>query len=365
MLPTMGKINYPPYNRPNNFLESSTPIDFMRNDLLLQNKNMGYVSVRWLCWEPDIDKVLMEIKNANNDVKIFILDGSTDDYSVDFCNNLEEIFTNAGVNFIILTGNAHYLKHKHSKILYYPHFWRFTQAYVERLNSVAPSKKYIFSSLNGIARMHRILLAEHLLNKPYVDQCCLTFNHYGAENRFASCWDQPDHWWYRREFPTEQDQQLLSRAKNFLPYRHNCSEINEYASKNFHPYSILNPAYFDTYVNIITETNVRETFFTEKTFKALASGQFFISINGAGSIEMLKTFGFDTFDDVIDHSYDVIEDPREKIKAISQLLDQLIQLDWPIIWESTKQRREKNVDIFFSDAYKTLSSSFYTHMENI
>jgi len=264
-------------------------------------------------------------------------------------------------DLIIITGNTHYLKNKHSKIFYYPHFWRRTQAHVERQdNRVGQSKKYIFSSLNGIARMHRILLAEHLLNKPYVDQCCLTFNHYGAENRSASCWDQPDHWWYRKEFPTEQDRQLLSRAKNFLPHYHN--EINEY---RWDDHSNLNPAYVDTYVNIITETTVGQTFFTEKTFKTLASGQFFISINGTDSIKMLKTFGFDTFDDVIDHSYDVIEDPREKIKAISQLLDQLIKLDWPTIWESTRKRREKNVDIFFSDAYKTLSSSFYNYMENI
>lgn len=355
------KIHYPPYCDSYQSTEYSILVDFMQNNLLLQNKNIGYIVFNWLCWDSDIDKVLSEIKNSDNGGKIFILDGSLDDYSIDFCNNLAEFFTNAGVDFIMVTGNAHYLKHPHSKIFYYPCFWIRTQTRTERLDiPVDQPKKYIFSSLNGIARMHRILLAEHLLKKPYVDQCCLTFNHYGAENRSASCWDQPNNWWYRREFPTEQDRQLLVRAKNFLPYHH--SQISQY---RWDDHSNLNAAYIDTYVNIITETNVYETFFTEKTFKALASGQFFISINGAGSIEMLKTFGFDTFDDIIDHSYDAIQDPREKIQVISQLLDQLVKLDWPTLWSSTQQRRDKNVDLFFSDAHKTLSSPFNTAIKNL
>jgi hypothetical protein len=204
-------------------------------------------------------------------------------------------------------------------------------------------KKYIFSSLNGQPRFHRVLLASQVLKKPYLDKCCLTFN---SDNLS----------WF--DYQTDE---LLNFAKKYLPYRN--ADIN----KEYHAldHSNLNSAYLDSYVNIITETNIYQTFFTEKTFKALASGQFFILLGGAGSIELLKTFGFDTFDDIIDHGYDSTVDPYEKIQQISDLLDQLIKLDWPAIWQSTGQRRQKNVEHFFSNTYTKLLTPFEEKIKSL
>jgi hypothetical protein len=186
------------------------------------------------------------------------------------------------------------------------------------------------------------LLASYLLKKPYIDKCCLSFN-----SAHLSCFKYTD-------------QELTNFVKEFFPYKN--IDVPEYDPLD---HSNLNAAYTDSYVNIISETNTQWTFLTEKTFKALASGQFFISINGPGSIELLRSLGFDVFDDIIDHSYDNITDLYEKIKSISNLLDSLINLDWPMLWESTNDRRRKNVQHFFSNSYKEILSTSEEKAKNL
>ena len=110
-------------------------------------------------------------------------------------------------------------------------------------------------------------------------------------------------------------------------------------------------AYTNSYINLVTETHVSlgEHFFTEKVYKPLAVGQFFILIAPPGSIAVLKSMGFDTFDDIIDHSrYDYISDWRERIDAIHELLDELYFLNWEELYNRTYKRRMANIKLFYS-----------------
>lgn len=328
-----------------------------------ENKKIGYIFFGHLCYEHDIKDTIAEVKQHADKIDLFVLDGTYDDYSIKFCENIQKRFEDEGIeNFIILSGNGYHYALHNDKNFYYPLWWIQTQVTaVDFEGNIFQPKKYIFSSLNGIARLHRVLLAKHMLKKSYLDRCCLTFNHNGAPDRYSSLWSQTDNWWLDIEFYGPSGRELLNSAKEFLPYYHN--EINDYHELD---HANLNAAYSDTYVNIITETSVCLPFFTEKTFKALASGQFFISINGPGSIELLKSFGFDTFDDIIDHSrYNNIANPYKKIKAISELLDELVQLDWPNLWALTNNRRRKNVEHFFSDAYKEITKPFEQRIKSL
>ena len=349
----MKKILYGDYQ----FVQSIA----LRTYLTAQKKKIGYIFFDHLCSETGINDIITEVKNFADNLDLFIIDGTLDDYPIKSYENIQKRFEDKGIeNFIMLSGNGYHYTHNNDKIFYYPMWWMQTQVNsVDLKDKIFQPKKYIFSSLNGVARLHRLLLAKHILKKSYVDQCCLTFNHYGAPDRNNSLWEQTDKWWLDQEFHGARGQELLNSAKEFLPYHNN--EIDEYRAND---HANLNAAYSNTYVNIITETNARQAFFTEKTFKALASGQFFISINGPGSIALLKSFGFDTFDDIIDHSrYDDIAGPYTKIEAVSELLDDLVDLDWPSLWALTKNRRQKNVEHFFSDACKDLLKTFEQRIE--
>ena len=113
---------------------------------------------------------------------------------------------------------------------------------------------------------------------------------------------------------------------------------------------ILHEAYTDSYVNLVTETvTCPKVFMSEKTWKPIASGQLFMILGNPGTIKHLRNQGIDCFDDIIDHSYDTVQDTRERIAGLHQSLDKLLKQDLYNINLLTKQRRAKNAELFWSN----------------
>ena len=74
--------------------------------------------------------------------------------------------------------------------------------------------------------------------------------------------------------------------------------------------------YENAYVNIVTETNfeVETIHITEKSFKPFLALQFPLILATKDHIkEIKKTYNLDFFDDIINHDYDDVEDPRERL----------------------------------------------------
>jgi hypothetical protein len=85
------------------------------------------------------------------------------------------------------------------------------------------------------------------------------------------------------------------------------------------------PRHFMTnsYVNIITDTfyhNIRRdcTFISEKVFNAMAHGQMFVMLSPPGTLRYLQQQGYHTFDSVIDEGYDSIDNPCERMVAMTK-----------------------------------------------
>jgi hypothetical protein len=127
-----------------------------------------------------------------------------------------------------------------------------------------------------------------------------------------------------------------------------------------------NAAYLDTYVNLVTETTVIDRLFvTEKTWKPIASGQLFLILGNPGTVQFLREQGVDTFDDYIDHGYDLETDPATKLNLLYKSLDQLMISNLEDIYKQTKNRRLENASRFFagefdSQYYKTLKECINT-----
>lgn len=62
---------------------------------------------------------------------------------------------------------------------------------------------------------------------------------------------------------------------------------------------------------------------TEKSLRPIACGQPFILAGTHGSLEYLRRYGFVTFGDIWDESYDTITDPKERLYAITDLMAQI------------------------------------------
>jgi hypothetical protein len=59
---------------------------------------------------------------------------------------------------------------------------------------------------------------------------------------------------------------------------------------------------------------------TEKTFKPIAMGMPFVIVGTQGSLKYLRSYGFKTFGDIWDESYDLVEDPAERLIQIAELM---------------------------------------------
>lgn len=89
----------------------------------------------------------------------------------------------------------------------------------------------------------------------------------------------------------------------------------------------LHPKIYDnTLINLVTETmyypeynEIDESFITEKTWKVFTAGQIPVIIGPKFIVKRLRDYGFDMFDDIVDHSYDNLDDSERLFKAIESM----------------------------------------------
>ena len=108
----------------------------------------------------------------------------------------------------------------------------------------------------------------------------------------------------------------------------------------------------DSLIYVPTETVYfgRRTHITEKTFKAIALGMPFIMVATAGSLEYLRSYGFHTFHDIWDESYDEEIDDFRRLERVMDLLagiDSCSQREREQIWRHVRPRVEHNWNHFY------------------
>lgn len=111
----------------------------------------------------------------------------------------------------------------------------------------------------------------------------------------------------------------------------------------------LRKLYRDSFVEIVSESAFSSPAFmlTEKTAHAFYGCNFPIVLGGCGIVAHLRKIGLDVFDDVIDHSYDLIENPFDRvIMAIESNRRLLMDTDYAKqSWKTCRSRFERNVEV--------------------
>ena len=79
-----------------------------------------------------------------------------------------------------------------------------------------------------------------------------------------------------------------------------------------------------SFLHVVSETVWQEKIhFTEKVFKPVVLHQPFVVLQAPGSLAYLRSYGFKTFGDWWDESYDTIEDPKERMQAIADIVNSI------------------------------------------
>ena len=246
------------------------------------------------------------------------------------------------VQTIIVTGIIKYYKNlpTNLKIQFFP-FWALWSSDPHGTANILNNhhtfcclpKKYKVSCLNGTAWPHRKLTYVYLKQKSYYDELVFSFH-----NRLTY------HGHPTALVLTQKENEQFNLLPQFVTFKDDISFLD---------ISINHPAYQETYVNLVTETVVdNSSFLSEKTFKPIVAGQLFVLIAGPGAIQFLRDIGIDTFDDIIDNSYDNIVDIRERITAALTQIDHLMTLDLEQLYIQIKPRLLHNSEYIRSDEFR-------------
>jgi hypothetical protein len=120
--------------------------------------------------------------------------------------------------------------------------------------------------------------------------------------------------------------------------------------------NVLSEYYKNTFVEIISETSYTEKAYllTEKTLNSIYGCNFPILLCGQGSVKFLRDMGLDVFDDIVDHSYDSIENPVDRLyRAITDNIELLINSNkTKQLWKDNQNRFLANIAFVKNDIYK-------------
>tara|TARA_B100000287_G_scaffold181626_1_gene171758 strand:- start:400 stop:1476 length:1077 start_codon:yes stop_codon:yes gene_type:complete len=111
---------------------------------------------------------------------------------------------------------------------------------------------------------------------------------------------------------------------------------------NWHLCQAPSPFYGKVLIDLCVETRTDRIWFTEKTFKPLFHKKVLFSFCGKGYYKAIEDMGFKLHRDLIDYSFDDIEDDNQRFKAFYEQFKQLISHPINKIKKDTKEARDHN-----------------------
>jgi hypothetical protein len=192
-------------------------------------------------------------------------------------------------------------------------------------------------------REYRIKFVEHIINQNLQAHCRMKFNSVDP--------DTNTHY-----------QDYGFSDTNWKPCIdiQNIFEINDSPGHYSADFEIAD--YEATDVEVVLETifSDQRIHLTEKTLRPIACQQPFILVSSAGSLEYLKSYGFKTFSEIWDESYDQIQDPVQRLESIATLMKTISQ--WNDTTKKAKLAQAQQIANFNKKHF--FSKSFFKKIKN-
>lgn len=247
-------------------------------------------------------------------------------------------------------------KHGWQPFYYFFHGWAaldWYRGYDRSFVIPGPEKRNIIHSfispnrIIGGKRDHRVLLMYHLLKK-HVQNALISFPKIcPAENQ--SIID------ISRKFSVRYPDIIDVFSRTDLPWN--------FPNESGHPMHSCWLSLFDECASslafVVTETvfHGRRNHLTEKTFKPICMKMPFIMVSTAGSLKYLRSYGFRTFGELWDESYDdEIDDDRrlEKVSDLLILLDRLDDTEKQSLYQKSIPILEHNFQHFYGGGFEKI-----------
>ena len=186
-------------------------------------------------------------------------------------------------------------------------------------------------------REYRLKFTELIVNENLQSTCCMKFTSH-CDDQYYSVFDFKNH--------------KLAISRQDLETQFDPCTVDATASADYHA-----PDYAHTGIEIVLETLFDDTrwHLTEKSLRPIACGRPFMLAGTPGSLEYLRSYGFETFGNLIDESYDCITDPVSRLQCIVKEMKRISNLshDQKLqLWQSLYEIADRNKQLFFSDAWQ-------------
>lgn len=221
-------------------------------------------------------------------------------------------------------------------------FWRHRDWTVDCGNEVSIDKNLWYCCLQNRPRQHRLATTVYLYYLDLLKHGLVSSNVYNLKNKFNP-------WEFDK---TDILKEQIESIEKILPLSLDVfGDIDKCLPNDLNP-----DIYGKTLINLVSETFyfendnnfVSEMFITEKTYKVFTSYQIPVIIGPRGIVNRLRNYGFDMFDDIVDHSYDDLDDKSRVLAAVDTLKTIIENNNLQQLNNITKLRRIQNKKMYLA-----------------
>lgn len=218
-------------------------------------------------------------------------------------------------------------------------WFRYAELDPALVNQPLDKIKYDFLIYNRAwsgTREYRLKFTELLVECNLPNHCLTSFAEFDMQLHYS------DHEFFNKSF-TIKNQHL----HEYLPRNQTSPSASaDYSAADYQQIGI----------EVVLETLFDDTrwHLTEKTLRPIACGCPFILVAPPGSLKYLQSYGFETFNGLIDETYDTIEDPLSRLHAVIQELNRIKSLqpqEKQQLWQSMRKISQRNQKHFFSKEF--------------
>lgn len=196
-------------------------------------------------------------------------------------------------------------------------------------------------------REYRLYFTEQLVNQQLLDSTQICFNPVDEQHYTQHVFKNNN--LQITNFSLEQHLQPTSAA---------ATASADYVSKD----------YVETGIEVVLETLFDDDrwHLTEKTLRPIACGKPFILAATPGSLQYLRNYGFETFADLIDESYDVIADSKNRLDAIITEMKRIAGLDADakqVLYTKLHEIAQRNKQRFFNGLFDQVVEEYKSNLD--
>jgi hypothetical protein len=241
----------------------------------------------------------------------------------------------------LLAGKVNDRDDMSSRIIYWGDWFRSTvnlyKILPEKLAQIDPycTKPRMFDALLGSPKPHRDFVTASVKKHGLQDKFILTYGGNWKDDEFYA----KDYFIWESDVVVK-DPVLIGTANRVL-----YCDVLAHLSQVI-PLKVFN----DTAYSIVAETDHNNTlsFFSEKTAKPMMARRLFVVFTGYKFLHNLRSFGFQTFDGVIDESYDLISNDNDRYTAAFEQVKRLCEMDQQDVYDQIRPITEHNYNLIMN-----------------